>query len=269
MTIAFDRDGLIEVLGGEEKAAALTDEQRAEVLDNYLLAQLNDPRYLERTAAYRADAERQMTVRRGIGAVFGDGYHIPPDLPPMPKRPTLIDFLRLRTILPFVRHSLQSAEDARSSGGGEEEQLACLLHDLGQSLMRVDHGWWCAQMIEPYVSDEITFAVRYHQALRFYPDESVGYSYPEIYDRIWGKSYVPEPYIEEAYQYARGHRFYMAARMVTVHDLYAFDPDKDVSLDPFIDVIGRHFRQPAEGLGFDRSPVAHMWRSVIFPDHPL
>ena len=57
--------------------------------------------------------------------------------------------------------------------------------------------------------------------------------------------------------------------MVTVHDLYAFDPTASVSLDPFVDIIGRHFRQPEEGLGFDGSVVAHMWRSLIFPDHPL
>jgi hypothetical protein len=61
----------------------------------------------------------------------------------------------------------------------------------------------------------------------------------------------------------------MEARMITVHDLYAFQPDMKVSLDPFIDIIGRHFKQPKEGLGFDGSPTAHMWRSMIFPDHPL
>jgi hypothetical protein len=42
-----------------------------------------------------------------------------------------------------------------------------------------------------------------------------------------------------------------------------------VSIDPFTDIIGRHFKQPKEGLGFDNSPVAHMWRSIAFPDHPL
>ena len=87
--------------------------------------------------------------------------------------------------------------------------------------------------------------------------------------RIFGKDYVPEPYIFEAYEYARNHPFYMAARMVTVHDLYAFDPDAKVSLDPFVDIISKHFHEPKEGLGFDHSPVAHMWRTVIFPDHPL
>ena len=57
--------------------------------------------------------------------------------------------------------------------------------------------------------------------------------------------------------------------MITVHDLYAFDPNITVTLDPFIDIIGRHFKQPKEGLGFDGSPVAHMWRALIYPDNSL
>ena len=98
--------------------------------------------------------------------------------------------------------------------------------------------------------------------------------YPEtqplnVYNRIFGKDYVPEPYIKKTYDYARNHKWYMDARMITVHDLYAFQPDMKVSLDPFIDIIGRHFKQPKEGLGFDNSPTAHMWRTMIFPDHPL
>ena len=77
------------------------------------------------------------------------------------------------------------------------------------------------------------------------------------------------PYVKQAYEYARNHKSYMDARMITVHDLYAFDPTMKVSLDPFIDIIGRHFKQPKEGLGYDNSPVAHMWRTMIFPNNPL
>ena len=35
------------------------------------------------------------------------------------------------------------------------------------------------------------------------------------------------------------------------------------------DIVGRNFKQPKEGLGFDNTPVAHMWRSIATPDHPL
>jgi hypothetical protein len=54
-----------------------------------------------------------------------------------------------------------------------------------------------------------------------------------------------------------------------VNDVYAFDPHIVVDLDDFEDIIGRHFRQPKEGLGFDNSPVAHMWRTMIWPRNSL
>ena len=70
--------------------------------------------------------------------------------------------------------------------------------------------------------------------------------------------------------FARDHYTgYDAPRLVTVNDLYSFDPNAKVSIEPFIDIIGRHFKQPKEGLGYDNSPTAHMWRTIMFPDRPL
>ena len=34
-------------------------------------------------------------------------------------------------------------------------------------------------------------------------------------------------------------------------------------------VIGRNFKQPPEGLGYDNSPSAHMWRTIAYPNRPL
>ena len=62
----------------------------------------------------------------------------------------------------------------------------------------------------------------------------------------------------------------MEARLITMNDEYGFD--RDVELEPvetFEDVIGRQFRQPKEGLRYDGSPVAHMWRTLIQPNRPL
>jgi hypothetical protein len=50
-----------------------------------------------------------------------------------------------------------------------------------------------------------------------------------------------------------------------VNDLYAFDPNARVELEEFTDIVGRHFKQPKEGLGFDASPTAHMWRTINWP----
>src|SRR6266850_804639 len=93
-----------------------------------------------------------------------------------------------------------------------------------------------------------------HQALRFFPDEAVGYRYPELYVKLFGADYVPEPHIRDAYRYARDHKWYMTSHLITVNDLYAFDPTVQLALEEFTDVVGRNFRQPKEGLGFDQSP---------------
>jgi hypothetical protein len=187
-----------------------------------------------------------------------------PRLRRMPDRPTLFDFFRHR--FGPSAHPLQSARLAQKNGLDEKIVLACLLHDIAiAGFIRSDHGYWGAQLIEPYVDEEVSWAIRYHQALRFFPDPSVGYEYPQMYVKLFGPDYTPEPYIQEAYRQARAHRWYMTSRLITVNDLYSFDPGVQVALEEFTDVVGRHFRQPKEGLGFDGSPVAHMWRTIIWP----
>ena len=35
------------------------------------------------------------------------------------------------------------------------------------------------------------------------------------------------------------------------------------------DIVGRHFRQPPEGLGNDNTPASHMWRTLRRPCNTL
>jgi hypothetical protein len=131
------------------------------------------------------------------------------------------------------------------------------LHDISvYGLHRTDHGYWCAQLIRPYVDEEVSWAIEKHQALRFFPDESVGYAYPDAYIRFFGEDYRPEPYIAKSYDEARNHKWYMTSRLITVNDLYSFEPGVEVDVEEFSDIIGRNFRQPREGLGFDGGPTA-------------
>jgi len=194
--------------------------------------------------------------------------HHDPRLPKMPERPTLIDFYKQR--FAPAQHVLQSARLALKNGSSEKVIMACLLHDISvMNLVRTDHGYWCAQMVAPYVDEEVAWAIEKHQALRFFPDESVGYEYPEAYIRFFGADYEPEPYIVKEYERARKHKWYMTSREITINDLYSFEDDVQVEVEEFTDIIGRNFRQPKEGLGFDGSPVAHMWRSIIWPNNFL
>jgi len=193
-----------------------------------------------------------------------------PALTTMPEAPSLMDFLRLRLDANIRKHLLQSAALAREKGLPEKIVFACLLHDIGVgALVNAEHGFWGAQLIEPYVDPEVAWAIRYHQPLRYFPDEAMGYSYPEQYVRLFGEDYEPPPYVRHLYETARAHPWYETARIVTLHDEYSWEPETPILLDEFEDLVGRHFKQPKEGLGFDNSPVAHMWRTLIWPNNTL
>jgi len=265
----IDRQAFLDSLGGEESVNRMSDEAKADALEDGLLAQLN----LSSSGPYPTVAEIEAQIetrnfRSGVGNLFFNPKGHVKRLPPMPARPTLADFFRLR-FHATSNHVLQSANLAMKNGMSEEVILACLLHDTAQEIMKVDHGWWAAQLFEPYVPEKTAFAIRYHQALRFYEDKENGYEYPDLYRRLYGVDYKPEPYIEQTYRMVRNHKWYMEARLVTINDLYSFEPNVNPTLDQFADIIGRHFKKPKEGLGFDNSRVAHMWRSFARPDAPL
>jgi len=283
----INRRAFVASLGGTAAVSLMTPDEKADALEHYMEDRLREANVLEgilregkaqqyptvaELEARNADLNRP--YRGGAGALFvprndGDrkvnGQLRP--LVPMPAKPTLLDFFKYR--FSWTGHCLQSATRALKTGMREEVVLASLLHDVILSVMHPDHGWWGAQLLEPYVPEITTFAIRYHQTLRFYPDEELGYVYPEGYLRVFGADYKPEPYLQRTYEFVRNHKWYEYPRLVTVNDLYAFDPNAKVSVEPFIDIIGRHFRQPKEGLGWDNSPSSHMWRTMIMPDRRL
>ena len=242
---------------------AMTTLERAEAAEQAMSRELD--RVIVKSVLYTS-GEQDPTKPATRPPDQGKLYLMGPDprLPHMPDKPTLLDFFTCR--FAPANHLLQSARLAQKSGASEKIILACLLHDIGiAGFIRSDHGYWAAQLLEPYVDEEITWAIRYHQALRFFADESVGYRYPEMYVKLFGPDYKPEPHIERAYKEALEHKWYMSSRLICVNDLYSFDPNVQVRLEEFTDIVGRNFKQPKDGLGFDGSPVAHMWRTIIAP----
>jgi hypothetical protein len=216
----------------------------------------------------QADPEGAALGRLGAGTVLMMGDN--PALPRMPASPRLMDFFKYRFTDITVRHLLTSAKRALDEGQDDKIVMACLLHDIANGcLLRIDHGYWGAQMIAPYVSEEIAWAVQNHQALRYFADESVGYAYPQSYLRFFGADYQPPEYIRRDAEQARAHRWYMSSRLITLYDIYFFEKSDPIDASIFTDIIGRHFREPEEGLGFDGSPVAHMWRTMIWPNNAL
>jgi hypothetical protein len=228
------------------------------------------PAPVGRIGTGQPNPEKELIAALGPGTVMMMGDN--PALPPMPDTPTLLDFFKYRFIGEEVtrNHLLVSAKRAMDDGQHDKVVIACLLHDFSNGgLIRTDHGYWSAQMMRPYVDEEVAWAIEKHQALRYFADAEADYDYPESYDRFFGPGYVPPEYIQLEAQQARRHKWYMTGRLVTKYDIYFFDQNEVIDPEIFSEVIARTFRQPEEGLGFDGSPSAHMWRSFIWPNNFL
>jgi hypothetical protein len=250
-------------------ATSPTLSERADALEHQQMQELND-KIITKSLLFRL-ADGKVEVGSGFGHGTGKTLLMgeDPRLPKLPEKPTLFDFFKYR-FAPNQQHMLQSANLAQKNGLPEKMVLACLLHDIGVvGFIRSDHGYWGAQLIEPYVDEEVSWAIRMHQCLRFFADEEVGYEYPENYVRMFGADYQPEPYIVAEYERARAHKWYMSGRMICVNDLYSFDADMAIELEQFEDIVGRHFKQPPEGLGNDNTPSSHMWRTLRRPCNAL
>lgn len=266
----MDRRNFLAFVGGAGALAAMDANQKADALEMAMGQELEtaQAKRISKAAicrAYGADNSWERGPR-----IPGQVNHMGHDdrLPLMSDKPTLLEFFDKR--IGHSSHLLQSARLAKLNGLPEKTILACLLHDISViGYINTDHGYYGAQLIAPYVDEEISWAIKYHQSLRFIPDPEVNYPYPEAYIRMFGEDYKPEPYIFKDGEYARNHKWYMTARQICINDVYSFDPDVEVNLEDFHDIIGRNWRDPEEGLGYDGSPSAHMWRTMIFPNNTL
>src|SRR6478735_1798142 len=142
--------------------------QRADALEEKMSRELD---YIVIKSRLYSMAEGDMSPAPNAGALMAKNPNArvlmgdDPRLPPMPEKPTLIDFFKYR--FGPAAHLLQSARHAVNAGLPEKMVRACLLHDISTiGFIRGDHGYWGAQLVEPYVDEEVTWAIRAHQVLR-------------------------------------------------------------------------------------------------------
>ena len=134
-----DRKDVIESLGGEAAVKQMGHEARADALEDYLSRRL-DKIAIVKKRGYPTVAELESKVdkrgyRRGAGKLFihersnqnpdaDDSGKKVPRLAPMPDKPTLIDFFKLR--FPPAAHLLQSARlPARTACRRRSSSPAC------------------------------------------------------------------------------------------------------------------------------------------------
>ena len=158
----------------------LTLSEQADELEERMMEELNDKIATKSVLFTLADGRTDMVSGAQLMAQ-NPGKHFlmgaDPRLPKMPEKPTLIDFFKHR--FASTNHLLQSATHALKAGLDEKVVLACLLHDIGVvSFIRCDHGYWGAQLIEPYVDEEVSWSCACTRRCDSFPTSRWGTSIP-------------------------------------------------------------------------------------------
>jgi predicted HD phosphohydrolase len=122
-------------------------------------------------------------------------------------------------------HSLQTATRAERGGEDTEMVVASLCHDIGKAISVPNHPRIAAEILRPYVNDEVYDVVRTHQDFQ-------GRHY---YHHFGGDPNAREQYRGEPW-FALGERF------ADVYDQTAFDPDYDtLPLEHFEPLVRKVF----------------------------
>lgn len=67
-----------------------------------------------------------------------------------------------------LEHALQTATRARRDGADTDWVVAALLHDVGDALAPNNHDRLAAEILRPYVRDEVTWTVAHHGVFQLY-----------------------------------------------------------------------------------------------------
>lgn len=127
-----------------------------------------------------------------------------------------------------LQHSLMTATLARRAGASDEEIVAALCHDIGKTMSVPNHGAIAAEILKPYVNDDLYHVIKYHQDFQ----GAYYYSY------MGRSTTLREDHKDESW-------YPLACKLVDEWDAPAFDPDFEVdSLESFEPEVLRVFGTP-------------------------
>ena len=128
-----------------------------------------------------------------------------------------------------LTHCLQTATIAERAGADDELVVASLLHDVGKAVSVMNHPAIAAEILRPYVRDEVYHAIRTHQDFQ-------GRHY---YAHFGGDTDARAQYRDEPW-------FDLTARFADEWDQVAFDPDYDtLPLEHFEPKVRAVFANPS------------------------
>jgi predicted HD phosphohydrolase len=127
-----------------------------------------------------------------------------------------------------LTHSLQTATLAERAGADEELTVASLCHDIGKAVSVPNHPRIAAEILKPYVREEVYEVIRAHQAFQ---------------GRHYYHHFGGDPTAREEYRGAPW--FALAEQFADEWDQIAFDPDYDtLPLEHFEPRVRKLFGSP-------------------------
>jgi len=128
-----------------------------------------------------------------------------------------------------LHHVLQTASMAQRAGASEEMVLGALCHDIGKVISVPNHGQIAAEILKPYVNEDVYWIIRTHQDFQ-------GRHYYHHFNR--------DPNARDKY---KNESWYTLAEQFTDEwDQAAFDPAYPImSLQEFEPLIRKYFSRMA------------------------
>jgi predicted HD phosphohydrolase len=127
-----------------------------------------------------------------------------------------------------LTHCLQTATRAEKDGAGTEMVVAALCHDVGKVISVPNHPRIAAEILRPYVDEDIRWVIEVHQDFQ-------------------GRHYYGHLHMdpEARRQYEGDRRFSLAEQFADDWDQTSFDPDyPPVPLEHFEPLVREVFSRP-------------------------
>jgi predicted HD phosphohydrolase len=133
-----------------------------------------------------------------------------------------------------MEHALQTASRAERDGADEQVIVAALLHDVGKLISVLNHPRIAAEILRPYVREDVYCMVAHHQ---------------DFQGRWYYEHLGLDPNLRERHA---GQLWYsLAEQFADVWDQMAFDPDyQSETLEHFEPMVVRVFAQPISTAGY-------------------
>ena len=127
-----------------------------------------------------------------------------------------------------LTHCLQTAARAEEAGADEEVIVAALLHDVGKAISVPNHPRIAAEILRPYVREEVAMMIEVHQDF-----QGRHYYHHLGLDPNARDQYVGQPW------------YALAERFADEWDQTSFDPDGPIPpLEHFAPMVQRVFASP-------------------------